>query len=375
MSEGLLVSADALLASLGEFEPRFYDPATCSKIVTVLARVKNACDVATVRAGARAIECGAHREEGHSRGADWLAQKTGTSAGEAQRNLDTTQRLGDLPFTSEAVTSGEISMQQADEIAETAEQCPGSETEMLAAAQHESLRKLKDRGRKRRLQSIAPEDLHQQQLEARSFRHWTDEAGMVCGTFRLTPEVGVPFVNRVDVETDRQWRKGWREGRPESREQHAADAFAEVVSGGGKPHAQRADVVFVCDVATGASHIVGGGPVPLSTVREAAKTGFIKAVLHDGVKVDTIVHYGRVAMPALLRTVLELGDVPEFDGVCCVDCGAEFATEWDHRDPVANNGPTALCNYDPRCHPCHKEKTERDRRAGLLSGKSRGQPP
>src|SRR5256885_16277914 len=141
MSEGLLVSVDELLACLGEFEPRLYDAAACTRIVELLARVKNACDVAIASAGARAIECGAHRQDGCSRGADWLARKTGTSTGEVQRNLDTHQRLDELPATAEAVRSGDISMQQADEVAKNAAQCPRSETAMLKAVKGEPLHK------------------------------------------------------------------------------------------------------------------------------------------------------------------------------------------------------------------------------------------
>ena len=132
----------------------------------------------------------------------------------------------------------------------------------------------------------------------------------------------------------------------------------------------RADIVFVANVDTGQAHIVGGGPVPMSTVRAAAKDAFVKAVLHDGVKVDTIVHYGRKAPPAHVRTVIELGDPPAFDGVRCIDCSSPFRYQWDHEDPVANGGPTCASNFTPRCPKCHREKTERDRLAGLL-----GQPP
>jgi hypothetical protein len=128
-------------------------------------------------------------------------------------------------------------------------------------------------------------------------------------------------------------------------------------------------------VTTGSAHIVGGAPVPMSTVRAAARDAFMKAVLHDGVKVDTIVHYGRKAPPAHLRTVLELGDPPAFNGATCVDCGREFRMEWDHDDPVANGGPTCRSNFKPRCHACHVQKTERDRDAGLLGPRGRGQPP
>ena len=50
------------------------------------------------------------------------------------------------------------------------------------------------------------------------------------------------------------------------------------------------------------------------------------------------------------------------------DCGNLLALELDHDDPVANGGPTTRSNMKWRCNHCHREKTERDRRAGLLSG-------
>ena len=66
MSEGLLASADALLASLGEFEPRLYDADTCALIVERLARVKNACDAATVREQGRLSAALGHLSDGTS---------------------------------------------------------------------------------------------------------------------------------------------------------------------------------------------------------------------------------------------------------------------------------------------------------------------
>ena len=65
---------------------------------------------------------------------------------------------------------------------------------------------------------------------------------------------------------------------------------------------------------------------------------------------------------------------------CCEEgCGRRHHLEWDHVDPVANKGPTAYKNLRPRCWPHHREKTEQDRRAGLLDGtlkrlKERGPP-
>ncbi|MBV8303678.1 MAG: HNH endonuclease, partial [Acidimicrobiia bacterium] len=74
--------------------------------------------------------------------------------------------------------------------------------------------------------------------------------------------------------------------------------------------------------------------------------------------------------PAELRTALELGTPPDFDGVTCSvqGCNRRHGLEWDHTDPVANGGPTSYTNLSPKCWPHHREKTLQDRRAGLLEG-------
>jgi hypothetical protein len=114
-------------------------------------------------------------------------------------------------------------------------------------------------------------------------------------------------------------------------------------------------------------HIIGGGPIPVSLAVELAKDAFIKAVIHDGVRIETIKHYGR-HIDAVLRTVLGLGSPPRFEGaVCCEEgCNRRYGLQIDHVDPVANWGPTTISNLDHRCTQHHAEKTERDRRAGLL---------
>lgn len=67
-----------------------------------------------------------------------------------------------------------------------------------------------------------------------------------------------------------------------------------------------------------------------------------------------------------VRTALELGSPPDFDGVKCVDCGNRFHTEFDHVEPHVARGPASTKNLDPRCGRCHPEKTIRD----LLAGSS-----
>jgi hypothetical protein len=98
-------------------------------------------------------------------------------------------------------------------------------------------------------------------------------------------------------------------------------------------------------------------------------------VLHDGVNVHTIKHFGR-HRPAELQTALDLGAAPGFEGATCSKegCDRRYHLQWDHTDPVANGGPTSYANQKPLCWLDHDEKTERDRAAGLLRGKRERAP-
>jgi hypothetical protein len=208
---------------------------------------------------------------------------------------------------------------------------------------------------------------------------------MVCGRFSLPPELGIPFVRRLDAETDRIRRRARQAGSDETRAAHAADAFATLLAGTGKGKARSADLVIVCDLrawrrghahAGEPCHLVDGTPIPVALARQLGADGFLKAVLHDGRRIDTVVHYGR-HIPAEVRTALELGAPPDFDGATCVEagCGRRHGLEWDHIDPVANDGPTAYANLQARCWSHHHDKTERDRANGLLGGATGRAPP
>jgi len=146
------------------------------------------------------------------------------------------------------------------------------------------------------------------------------------------------------------------------------------VSGEGPARSSRAELVIVCDLFAwrrGHTHpaevcqVIGGGPIPVELARELGKDAFLKAVLHDGVAIHTVKHLGR-HFPAELRSALDLGPVPAFTGAKCADCGSRFGLEYDHVNPVANQGETSYENIEARCWADHKAKTERDRQAGLL---------
>ena len=389
MAQSLGGQVEALMSALCAFEPGEYSGEDCAALVKKFARAEKALAAARVRAAARAAESNQHRKEGFADPWEWLSRYLGTTARDAREQFDTMKRLELCPATREAVNAGEVSLGQAGEIARTEAEVPGSEAELLPLAKQSGLSKVRDEGRKKRVNAIPAEDLHDRQRAARSVRHWRDDLGMIAGTFRLTPAVGVPFVNRLERDAQRLRRAAKQRGSAaEGFDAYAADAFAEMIQGSAAPAKSKGrdvDVVVVCDLnafrrghAHGGEpcHIVGGGPIPVRIAREMAKDGFLKAVIHDGVCIHTVKHFGR-HIPAELRTALELGPLPDLDGVVCDEdgCDRRYGLEWDHDDPVAHGGETSFENLNPKCGPHHWDKTERDRKAGRHRGRPREPRP
>ena len=366
-------------AAAARFEADRWSGSDCALIAEELARAAKACSAASARAAARAVAC-------NQRDVEWVARTARITPSQARDTLATTAALAECPATSDAVASGAVSLTQAREITRAEAAVEGSETELLEVASSQGMAGLREESRRVVLSSIDRDELRERQHAARSFRHWLDDEGMVAGHFRLPPEVGVPIVHRLDAEADRVQRAARREGRHESREAYAADAFVELTKGRGRARSQRADVVFVCSFdayrrghAHGDEpcHVVGGGPVAVDAVREAvAKGAFVKAVVTKGVEIHTVAHLGR-RTTAELRTALDLGPPPRFDGAVCTEegCDRRHWLERDHVDPVANDGPTSYENLEAKCGPHHRAKTERDRKAGRLGPRAQRGPP
>jgi hypothetical protein len=390
---GLLGLVQEFRAALVQFEPGAYSAADCAVLVEELATAEKACAAARVRAAVRAGSCGAHQERGFAAASDWMARAAGTSVAAAKTALDMAAALDDLPGVRAALNAGELSLAQVRELVKTEAECPGSAAELLDLARSQSLKTLKEEARRRRLGALDPEQLHALQHEAKIFRHWRTGLGTVGFTGELPPEIGIPIMNRLDAETDRLWQQSRQAAKRAAgcgaagprRSAVAADALVRLVETGGKGKARSADLVIVCDLRAyrrgrahegEPCHIIGGGPIPVSLAHELGRDAFVKAVLHDGVKIDTIAHFGRKSS-AVLRTALDLGAPPGFEGAVCSqpNCDRRYHLERDHIDPVANGGPTAFANIVPLCYPHHQIKTERDRRTGLLGRGGRDDPP
>jgi hypothetical protein len=384
LAGSLLDDVVALRKRLARLVPGEYSGSDCARLADELAVLEKSCAAARLIASTRAVDAGAHKERGFNDGKAWLARQSGITLSQAGQALDTARRLEDCPDTKSAVQSGEISLAQADEITRAESETAGAESELLPLARRSDLSRLRDQSREFRQARTDPADLHRRQHQARQFRHWRDRDGMICFKGALPPEAGLPFVRRVETAALRLRREAKSSGGPAERfEAHAADALLELSDGATGKSAGHPEVVVVCDLFAWrrghthpgeVCHLIDGGPIPVELAKQLSEDAFLKAVLHDGVSIHTVKHFGR-HYPAALRTALDLGPVPEFTGRQCVDCGKRWGLQYDHIDPIANQGQTEYSNLVPRCRADHAMKTERDRQAGLLGPRARARPP
>jgi len=310
--------------------------------------------------------------------ADGLAALCGSSVGRAREVLAAGRALTASPVLAEAMADGQVSVDQASEIARTMTVAPRAVDELVEVARTGSLQTLRDRARRVRVDAEDPDDLRRRRHQARRVRHWIGELGMVHLDAALEPHVGAPIVERLERPARHRARRlgagdSDGDGGGVRFEQHLADAFADLAAGGDHDRPKRRDsaevVVLVSHEITQRDwtgvadteicSIPGIGPIHPDTAREIAQDAFLSGVFYDGTDLRHLKRWTRT-IPPDIRLALRLGTPPDFDGPRCVDCGRRLQLQIDHRQPYAAGGPTALWNTDLRCPDCHDAKTRAD---------------
>jgi hypothetical protein len=357
MSSDVLSAADSFLEAMAGFDPELLSGVDCARVVKKVTTAVKAGEAVCLLASARAVASGAHKELGFNDGAAWMARQVGGTTGQARQALETAAGLDDCPGTRLAVLGGQLSLSQAGEIVRAQPETPGAEAELLDVARNSDLSQLRDKAREHRQANTDVNDLHRQQMSARHFRPWRDGLGMVRFTGALPPETGVAFINRLELDAQRARRAIQQAGGKRERfEAYAADALAAMATGEGPARATRADLVIVCDLFAwrrGHTHpgevcqVIGGGPIPGELAHELGKDAFLKAVLHDGVALHTIKHFGR-HFPAELRSALDLGPCPLSQALSAASAGAASASS----TTTSTLSPTTARPHFPTSRPC-----------------------
>ena len=312
---------------------------------------------------------------------------TGTSVGRAKDTLRTANVLAECDVLDGALACGEISLDQAAEIATAEVVVPGAAKELIEVAKKETFTALRDKAIKTKLEAQQHQDLFEAQRKARSARSYCDELGMMHLHLRMQPHLGAPLVARAQTQAKRLYRSAKKtpEG-PEPFERYLCDAVIEMMSSQSvKGNAKRAELVVLVSHEVAARgwtevregemcKIPGLGPVSPQVARGISQDAFLSGVFFDGTDLRHFKRWSR-DIPVAVRTALTLGPPPEFDGIKCSVCGDRLYTEIDHIEPVAANGPTSVGNNEHKCWPCHVDKTDDDRKAGKFGNHPGKDPP
>ncbi len=372
---------------VSSYEAGRYDGNDASALVTLFSHGAKLCVAGETIAATRAAACHAHLSTGHRTPGEWLASVTGSSVGEAVDLLKVGEALAEQPRLEEAFRSGRLTPGRAKLISGAVKVNPRKEADLVAGAQQDSFRRLKDRCLQARAEGRSAHDaeaVHAAIHAQRRCRTWTDEQGAFRLDALLTPEAGASLLAALKIRSDRCFHASRRAGIHEALDAYTADALVSLVTGAGAPGEKQSGQNGSEDKTSGQKRppapgpramvqlrvdlgalrrgsvgdgetceIPGVGPVPVSTARELLGDAWVDLVISDGVDVTTICRMGRT-LPTPLRTA-----IVERDRSCVVPgCDVAEGLEFDHwQVDYRADGPVSMENIARLCHYHHYLRT------------------
>jgi hypothetical protein len=213
---------------MARFDVALVTASEAAEIGREVTRLKRRFEAVELACAKRVADTSLVRTRADHDGAKATGRQLGVSNGEAASLLQLAGQLDELTATRQAFENGDISRDQAAEIARTAAVKPGTEADLVAVARHESLGELKRRGRKLRANGEDGEEKLRRLQRQRSLRTWIDDDGAGNGRWRLPPAEHAELLAALDPVRDRIFRDARRTGRREPHEAYDADALIEL---------------------------------------------------------------------------------------------------------------------------------------------------
>jgi hypothetical protein len=340
--------------------------ADAKQLYGAVVEVLRLATAAKMALATRIESSGIWKESGHKNAATLIAETEGVGVGHARSTLETGRALVDAPKTAEAFRDGKLSEPQVKELAGAVAVDPGTETELVDAAQGgEPMPALRDRCRRTRARAATadPGRTLARIYADRHLRHWIDEEGAFCLKGRFTPDRGAQLLAILEKATTDCYNRARRAGSSkEPRAAFGADALVELLCGDsphkGKPQTTvsiRVDYeALVAGQANGkqVSAIDGIGEVPIRTIDSLLPDSFLKVLFYEADELKKISHPGRT-----LRAKLKTALVNEYPSCVVPGCGSTKFLEADHITPVHEHGPTKFSNLVHLCSYHHGLKT------------------
>jgi hypothetical protein len=349
------------LGALNDFLPSC-DAETTNQLVGVFDALGRAGGAGWALAAHRGLEIDAHALTGHRNATDWLAQSSGVPFARAKDALTLAEHISASMPVREAFLRGELSLSQAQTIADTVAVDPACGEKLLGVAQSGSHQELCRQATRIRQSARSREDERSRRARAfrrRSLRFCQLPEGGVRVQLLLTEEAWGHCLPAIEREADVRFRLGRKAKVHSTRDQYRADALVALLSGkpaGGGEGTTRTSVTCVVRVDASAlrrgsvesgemCEIAGVGLISVDTARDLLGEGYVRLLVKDGVDVTTIT--GRVrTVPARVEAALF-----ERDLSCVVpDCGVSIGLQTHHwRKDVRFQGPTVLDNLCRMC--------------------------
>jgi hypothetical protein len=369
----------ALASSL---DPDLLSVADAARLIEVLAAIEKLAAGMRLLLARRIDNESLFGETGDRNAAAWLAKRTGQSARDAARDLETSKKLAALPDTAEAVRKGEVSPTQAGHVADGATADPAAEADLLDTARRGSMAELY-RKTKATKAAAAGDDAarHAAAHRNRKYRSGINELGEGWGSHTGRADHLAKLNALLKPHTDAAFRKARREGRRERHEALEYDGLMSLLgiepivdAPGDTSDGQTgtpptpvaavrtpAQIIMKIDAAalkrghTEAGEmceIVGHGPIPVDALREFLPDAAIAVILQDGVDAFNVTNFSRRAN-ATQQLVLHLLNI----GCDRLGCPCTDHLQVDHRIDWAKVKVTELVNLDWLCTHDHDLKT------------------
>ncbi|MGQ0805096.1 MAG: DUF222 domain-containing protein [Actinomycetota bacterium] len=347
------------------FDPALVSAREAERIRNEAGLIKKVAAAIEAQAAARVAETSVWKKSGERSAAHELAARTGTSVAQAREAIETGRRLRELPATADALSRGEISIEQASLVASAADADPDAETRLLAATGSESLGELRETCARVRANSCDLEARRRRIHDQRGLRSWVDGSGTGHLHLNDNPERVAEIMAGLAPTRDQIFKNARKEGRRERPEAYGADALHQMVCrprGAVKATATtkmlvRVDLEKLVGRATSGDEvceIAGYGPIAISAVHELLETGdpFLAAVVTKGKEVVGVAHVGR-RPTAHQRSALEW-----LYPTCAAEgCNSLTYLEMDHREDWARTHLTVFDLLDRLCSHHHDLKT------------------
>jgi hypothetical protein len=367
-SEQIAALEAEVVAAVGRLDP---DLVALSSVVDLFGRfdrIVRAASAARTLLARKVEESREWQRKGYSDPADWVAAATGSSRGAAQADLKTSRALKDLPNTSNAMRSGDVSPAQGAAIADAARINPKAEQDLLAQASTKNLNELRQAaGRAKAAGDPDPDATHARIHKERRLSRFSDGEGAFNMAARGTADGGAVINSALDPIIDELYRAN-RNGQRWSRDTYAFDALVELCRRAGqasKPgknpnprylallrldvealHRGRVEGDELCE-------ITGVGPIPVEVAKGLLGEAILKLVITNGVDVLNVTSLGR-GPTAAMKVALAWSQP-----TCTAEGCSRTHIEYDHKYAAeyAKTKHTRLDETDPLCTHEHDLKT------------------